>query len=364
MVLTMILTIILTMILSQVGTDNSIYFNYKKGLTGPPWVEVLRYRPESSFQSPDVVATFKPTKFSYIHSFSITEQFAVFFFYPVVIDRTVRISIQKNNPNLIFQKIPGSNFHVFEILDGSNRTDTTDIFVVNLKTGDVKGPFYAPYVYSAHHINAYEDNDQEIILDLAPTPFENFREYLRLDNMMNPPETLDDATSTTDDLEITRYTINTETGAVKTSAFDNIIKSRFINNFDFPTINEDYRGKRYCYTYGMSAFAYSRTALVKKNVCDASDDKVWYVENHYVGEAHFLPRPGGTSEDDGVLITIVFDGPLEKSYLLILDAKTFTPINHSYLPHHIPWSAHGMYFPEATLDKLNDKVTEKPKDEL
>ena len=253
---------------------------------------------------------------------------------------------------------------MFEILDGSNRTDTTDIFVVNLKTGDVKGPFYAPYVYSAHHINAYEDNDQEIILDLAPTPFENFREYLRLDNMMNPPETLDDATSTTDDLEITRYTINTETGAVKTSSFDNIIKSRFINNFDFPTINEDYRGKRYCYTYGMSAFAYSRTALVKKNVCDASDDKVWYVENHYVGEAHFLPRPGGTSEDDGVLITIVFDGPLEKSYLLILDAKTFTPINHSYLPHHIPWSAHGMYFPEATLDKLNDKVTEKPKDEL
>ena len=41
-----------------------------------------------------------------------------------------------------------------------------------------------------------------------------------------------------------------------------------------PTINEDYRGKRYCIIYGLSAFAYSRIALVKKNVCNAKEDKV------------------------------------------------------------------------------------------
>ena len=108
----------------EVGTDNSIYFNFKKGFTGPPWVEVLRYRPENSFQSPEVVASFKPTKFSYIHSFSITENYAVFLFYPVVIDP---------------KRYPESNFHVFELFDGSNATDTTDVFVVNLNNGDVKG---------------------------------------------------------------------------------------------------------------------------------------------------------------------------------------------------------------------------------
>ena len=52
-----------------------------------------------------------------------------------------------------------------------------------------------------------------------------------------------------------------------------------------------------------------------------------YRENHYMSEMHFLPRPGGTAEDDGVLITIGFDGPREKSYLLFIDATTFTPIN-------------------------------------
>ena len=108
----------------EVGTDNSIYFSFKQGLTGQPWMEVVRYRPESSFQSPDIIATLTPTKFSYIHSFSITQNYAVFLFYPVVIDP---------------KKYPQSNFHVFELFDGSNATDTTDVFVVNLNNGDVKG---------------------------------------------------------------------------------------------------------------------------------------------------------------------------------------------------------------------------------
>ena len=108
----------------EVDTDNSIYFNFKKGLTGAPWMEVLRYRPESSFQSPDVVAKLKPPKFSYIHSFSITENYAVFFFYPVIIDNA---------------KVLEENFHVFEAFKWSNETENTDIFVVDLKNGDVKG---------------------------------------------------------------------------------------------------------------------------------------------------------------------------------------------------------------------------------
>jgi len=316
------------------GTDNSINFNYRKGFTGPPWVEVLRYRPEHTFQTPEVVAKFKPTKFSYIHSFSVTEQYAIFLFYPVIIDP---------------KKYPESNFHVFELFDGSNKTDTTDIFVVNLKSGDVKGPFPSPWVYSAHHINAYENSKSEIILDMTPTPFDNMRDYLKLENMLNPPAegSKEAEVSTTEHLEVTRYNINMDTGSVETSTFQNTINSRFINHFDFPMINENYRGKKYCYVYGLSAFAYSRTALVKKNVCNPAEDKVRYVENHYLSEMSFIPRPGGLDEDDGILITIGFDGPRAQSYLLLLDAKTFTPVSTAYLPHNIPWSAHGLYFPEA-----------------
>merc|ERR1719325_330603 len=306
----------------EVGTDNSINFNFKKGLTGKPWVEVVGF--------------FYPTKFSYMHSFSITENYAVFLFYPVKIDA---------------KKFPDSNFHAFEVFEGGNVNDTTDVFVVNLKNGETKGPFTAPYAYSAHHINAYEKSDTEIIVDFCPTPFENMREYLKLENMLNPPEEIDEDThvSTTNGEEATRFTINVEKEIVEKSTFPNTIGSKFINTFDFPTINEEYRGRKYCIVYGMSAIAYSRVALVKKNLCNSDEDKVFYRKNHYMGEMHFMPRPDGVAEDDGVLITVGYDGEKEQSYLLVLDAATFAPLNTAYLPHNIPWSAHGMHFPEATF---------------
>ena len=54
------------------------------------------------------------------------------------------------------------------------------------------GPFPSPWTFSAHHVNAYESSPSEIVLDLAPTPFHNMRDYLKLDNMLNPPGERDD----------------------------------------------------------------------------------------------------------------------------------------------------------------------------
>jgi len=63
-------------------------------------------------------------------------------------------------------------------------------------------------------------------------------------------------------------------------------------------------------------------------------------------EMFFVPRPGAEAEDDGVLVTVVFDGELKKSYLLLLDGQTFEEINRSYLPKFVPFSFHGNWFPE------------------
>jgi len=316
----------------EVGTDNSIMFQRKKGLTGPPYVEVQRFRPEHDYATPEVIATFVPTKLSNIHSFSITENYAIFFFYPVVIDG-----------KRMFQE----GFHVFELLKWLDN-EQTDVYVVNLKTGEVK-QFETDPTYAVHHANAYENDKNEIVIDLSPSSYKNLRDYLALENMLNPPEVSNAKGTATmeDDEEFLRYTIDLEHKKITTSLFPNTIKSRHINVFDFPTINEDYRGIQYCIVYGWSALDYSRTALVKKNVCDSTLDKVFYIENHYTSEMHFLQNPAKSAEDDGVLVTIVFDGTKEQSYLLILDAKTLQPVNKAYLPHNIPWSAHGMHFPEA-----------------
>merc|ERR1712158_317352 len=113
---------------------------------------------------------------------------------------------------------------------------------------------------------------------------------------------------------------------LQTTAEEFATKGRFVNKFDMGVINEAYRGKEYCVIYGWSAFDYSRTALVKKNICDATQDKVIYMENHYTSEMFFIADPEGTAEDDGVLVSVVFDGEIEQSYFLVMDAATFTII--------------------------------------
>ena len=96
--------------------------------------------------------------------------------------------------------------------------------------------------------------------------------------MLNPPAAVDweSDISTTNGEEATRFTIDMEKGKVIKTTFPNTIDSKFINTFDFPTINEAYRGKKYCITYGVTAIAYSRVALVKKNLCDSDLDKVTF----------------------------------------------------------------------------------------
>jgi len=321
----------------ELNTDNTLSFMRKKKFTGKPYVEVQRYHPHQTFENPEIITTFIPQKFSYVHSFSITDEFAIFFFYPVIINS---------------KKLFSGDFHTYELIEWVDKQDT-EIFVVDLATGAVQN-FTTDPVYSAHHVNAYRNSEEELIVDLCPTPFDNMRDYLVLDNLLNPPAETK-WISTNKDLEFLRFSINLSDGKVERNFFPNPTESRWVNQFDFPVINEKYRGKNYCYVFGVTAFDYSRIALVKKNICNPKEDKVWYQENHYASEMWFLESPDSKSEDDGILLSIMFDGEVEKSYFLILDAVTFKTIARAYLPHHIPWSAHGMFFPEADFSNTGNK---------
>ena len=73
----------------------------------------------------------------------------------------------------------------------------------------------------------------------------------------------------------------------------------------------------------------------------------------------FIASPKPKSEDDGVLVSITFDGEKEQSYLVLIDALTFSVIDRAWLPHNIPWSAHGMHFPEAKWT-LREDIVNKP----
>jgi len=130
-----------------------------------------------------------------------------------------------------------------------------------------------------------------------------------------------------------------------------VARSFLGDGFDFPTINEAFRGKNYCIVYGWVAIDYSILTIIKRNLC-TGEEASWHKDNHYPSEMTFVQDPEGKSEDSGVLLTLVYDGEAQQSYLMIMDASTFQPVALADLPYPVPWSAHGMFYHEKEIKRV------------
>merc|ERR1712088_1072993 len=183
------------------------------------------------------------------------------------------------------------------------------IYVVNLKTGETTNGIKTGAIYSTHHINAYEVTENEletVVVDLVIPPWYALKNFTDKDIMLNT----EDTGSMENLFEIRRYQIDIQNERAFSSSWENNAPEAqpYYNQFDFPKVNPNYYGRHYCYAYGQAIVDVRRQYLVKKNVCDSTEDKIWYKEEHYSGEPIFIPNPNGTSEDDGVLLVIVLDG--------------------------------------------------------
>ncbi len=69
----------------------------------------------------------------------------------------------------------------------------------------------------------------------------------------------------------------------------------------------------------------------------------------FVSEPIFVARPDGKSEDDGWLLTVVYDSAHHRSDVVILDALDLNKgaIARLYLKHHIPYGLHGSFAPTS-----------------
>ena len=88
----------------------------------------------------------------------------------------------------------------------------------------------------------------------------------------------------------------------------------------------------------------SQNTIVKKDICKKTGDKVWFGLSIYNTEPVFVPNPNGVAEDDGVLLVISLDGPRKKSFLQVIDAKTFKTISYAYFPTTVPFTLHGHFY--------------------
>jgi carotenoid cleavage dioxygenase-like enzyme len=194
-------------------------------------------------------------------------------------------------------------------------------------TGDSTGPFEADARFGFHHVNSYEDGD-DVVVDICTFPDAGIVEDLYLERLR--------AGKPLAQPSLERFRISPSSGAVATE--------RLIEEpMELPRINYGRCNERpYRYAWGVGSAGAWLDRIVKADVVGRTDT-TWSEDGCYPGEPVFVAAPDATAEDEGVLLSVVFDGRRGSSYLLVLDAASLDEVARAEVPHHIPFGFHGQF---------------------
>jgi len=275
-------------------------------------------------------------RISYMHSFSVTPRFAIFFEYPVYYSFVCIVT--------------GKPIHTcFEPDEHANTT----VRIVSLDGSGTAVTLETEGIFSMHHINAFEASPTEIIVDMnVITSVKEVFSALDLDQLRN--RTKRDAVPMPAS-SFRRYSLDLSTGTISytEARLTDAAGAPYAIGAGLPRINyERFNGRRACFAYAecMSHAAgsphYASQALIKVDMCGGEPLLVWRKEGHYISEPVFVARPGGHEEDDGVLVAATLDGAARRSYVLVLDAKTMTEVARVDNPEEfvVPFSLHGQFY--------------------
>lgn len=250
---------------------------------------------------------------AYMHSFAMTDQYIVLTEIPFTV-RAFDLACS-TKPFL-------KNF-------SWNAQQPTIFMIIDRKSGNCIKRIATNAFFAFHHVNAYQENDQ-LIVDIITYPDSTIinsaqLNYLRTHTCAKPGT-------------LTRYTIDlTQNNASSQKIIETQLES--------PCINKSYIGKKHHYVYAVDAHDY---ALLKINT-QTGTQKVWQKNGLYFNEPIFVAKPGSTQEDEGAILSITLDTESKKSFVLILDAQSFTELARMHLPHHIPFGFHGNFYPDHYL---------------
>uniref|UniRef100_H2ZH98 Uncharacterized protein n=1 Tax=Ciona savignyi TaxID=51511 RepID=H2ZH98_CIOSA len=299
---------------------------------------------------------------SYYHSFAMTQNYIVFHEMPFLID--VRKILART---MTWKK----GLDCFQM----DETKKSIFHVINKATGKrVEINYSADPVFCFHHINAYETADVNvksptiIILSCDFIIFKHLT-YSDINVLRSSKEELkENIKNLTVDVRPMRYFLPLtfdgdgvqvmpdstaratpqepgswflEPHAIITNEETTLAR---IGAMDLPSINyAHYNGRKYKYGYFIGNSGFVPDSLVKVDV-DTGKKIVWREQNKFPSEPIFVPRPNATEEDDGIILsTVISNLPEEETFLLILDAVTFTELARAEVNVKLPYAFHGCF---------------------
>lgn len=272
------------------------------------------YRIKEGSSSREVIASVPVDTPSYMHSFAMTEHYCVLTEFPLVV----------NPLDLLIENKPFIHNFTWQPENGTRFT------VVERSSGKVVSQMVTDPFFSYHHANAYEV-ENGIVLDIVAYP-----------DLSSESEIFPQATPSKKEPEWQRRLVRYHLFLDKNEIFPEVLLEKDI---EFPRFDDKLDGKKYRYLY-MTLSEGSGRGIGKFDL-ETKEFKTWLQADSQVLEPIFVPSPYQQNEDEGVILTIVYDKVKDHSFLLALDAHSFAEIARADLPWQIPGSFHGQYFSES-----------------
>jgi carotenoid cleavage dioxygenase-like enzyme len=250
-----------------------------------------------------------------MHDFAITEHYTIFMDLPL----TFRLErLQRGEPAFAFERDRPSRFGILP-RHGNHHTIRW---------------FEAPSCYVFHTLNAYESED-EIVLIACRTSSTSVLGA-------SPSSHEGDNRQAGNDVPLLyRWRFNLNTGTVQEQTLDD-------RPCEFPRINEQYLGRqtRYGYAGKIAPTELPKFEGILKFDLDQQSVAVHsFGPGRYGGEGVFVPRPSSTVEDDGWLMTFVYDEAQDTSELVIISTQAISDdaIARIQIPQRVPYGFHGTW---------------------
>lgn len=183
--------------------------------------------------------------------------------------------------------------------------------------------------YIFHPLNAYDTDDGRVVFDAVrhPKMFDQ--------NRLGPDEGKP---------SFDRWTLDPASGKAIEECLDD-------RGQEFPRPNEERQGRfaRFGYAAEIKAH-FEHGGLIKHDLVAGTSQVRDDEGGRYAhGEAVFIPREGGTDEDDGWLMGLRYDRTDDRSDLVILSAQDIAgdPVATVHLPTRVPFGFHGNWVPDA-----------------
>lgn len=251
-----------------------------------------------------------------MHDFAITENYTIFMDLPVTFSAE---RIRRGEPVLMFERERPSRFGIVPRY-GDNS---------NIRWFESR----ACFVW--HTLNAWEEG---VMVVLVACRMNSTNVFVSEEKDRDPEGDIP---------RLHQWRFNLNTGTVREEMLNDVPA-------EFPRVNEQLLGRktRYGYAGKMAPMPVPLfDGLIKYDLSAGKSETHEFGAGRYGGEAVFVPRRGAVSEDDGWLLTFVYDEGEDTSELVVVSAGDLTgePVARVMIPQRVPYGFHAGWVSEEQL---------------